>query len=196
MKRYIKTALDTLEALDCRLDHKDRELRSDRWIFTHPNSPDELFTLNLDSSETRCRTVVQRARVAAGLATSEAGYKRKPKANQRLKNEREAERKRREVAGALADARREREQAHKARAAVQRRQRELEDLMRGRPDPSGTGDLPPDTLMTVEQAADWTGLTDKAVQRAIDSGALIAYQCGKDVKVKGSDVRAWLRGAA
>ena len=53
-------------------------------------------------------------------------------------------------------------------------------------------DCRPDQMLTVAEVAGQTGLTDKAVQRAIESGRLEAYQCGRDVKVKGADVRDWL----
>ncbi len=197
MKQYIKQALDTLYALDCRLDHADRELRTDRWRFTHPSAPDEFFTLNFRSSETAARAVVQRAKVAAGLATSDSLVKPKPKRNQRVKMEREAERKRRDAAHALAEARRAEERARKIEVRAAQNHRELDRLLRGpivntAPDASAvaTG------LLTVAQVADATGLTDKVVLRAIDSGRLEAYQCGKEVKVKGSDVRTWMQAAS
>lgn len=197
MKRYIKTALETLEALDCRLDHKDRELRTDRWRFTHPNAPDESFTINFRSSETAARAVVQRAKVAAGLATSETGEKRKPKVDQRQKAEREAERKRVEAARALNEAEESKARARRIEAQAARNHRDLDRLIRGpigagssAPDPMNAA---PDQMLTVAQIADETGLTDKAVRRAIDSGALEAYRCGKDIKVKGADARAWAK---
>jgi excisionase family DNA binding protein len=193
MKRYVETAIDTLIALDCRLDQKDREVRTDRWRFTHPNAPDEFFTLNLHSSETAARAVVQRARVAAGLATSETGKTRKPKVNQRQKLEREAERQRRDAAHALGEARAAEERTRRVEAQARRNHQELDRLIRG-PIASGADAVavPPEAMLTVEQVADWTGVTDKAVRRALDSGALEGYQCGKDVKVKGADVRRWL----
>lgn len=194
MKKYIKTALDTLEALDCRLDRKDRELRTDRWQFTHPNAPDELFTLNFKSSETAARAVVQRARVAAGLATSASGNKRKPKQNQRIKMERAAEHKRREAAHSLAEAARAEARIKQLEAQTVRNYRELDRLIRG---PGETGaassvGLSPTSMLTIEQVADHTGLTDRAVRQAIQSGRIEAYQCGKQIKVKGIDVREWL----
>lgn len=194
MKRYIKTALDTLEALDCRLDHKDRETRTDRWRFTHPNAPDEFFTINFRSSETACRAVVQRAKVAAGLATSETGATRKPRLNHQQKLEREAERKRLATIRSLAAAKEAEARAQKIAAQAARNHRELDRLIRG-PVVTGAPDataVPAGAMLTVTEVADLTGATDKAVRRAIDSGALEAYQCGKDVKVKGDDVRAWL----
>lgn len=196
MKRYIKTAIDTLSALDCRLDHEDRELRHDRWIFTHLNAPDETFKISLHSSEASVRTVIQRARVAAGLATSGA-TERQPKVNQRVKAERAAERGRIETVRRLAAAERAREQAQVAAVAVMHREKELDSLLRGRPSENSGGlTVEAGAMLTVEQVADQTGLTDKAVQRAIDSGVLEAYQCGKQVKVKGSDVRTWLGESA
>lgn len=193
MKQYIKTALETLEALGCQLDHKDRELRTDRWIFTHPNTPDETYKLNMRSSETAARVVVQRAKVAAGLATSETGGKRKPKINERERRERAAEAQRREAARRLAAARRAEDQARRDADAVHRRRAELTNLLTGKSDSRVTpGAVDPAALLTIEQVADMTGLTDKAVQRAVATGALEAYQCGKVVKVKGADVRRWL----
>lgn len=201
MKHYIKQALDALHALDCRLDHADRELRTDRWRFTHPNAPDEFFTIAVRSSEQACRTVVQRAKVAAGLATSDMLEKRKPKANQRQKMERAAERKRIATARALAEAKAAAERTRKIEAQAARNHRELDRLLRGRDYgregfPLYASDLPADALLTVEQVADSTGVTDVAVLRAIENGKLEAYQCGKQVKVKGADVRSWLGATA
>jgi excisionase family DNA binding protein len=200
MKRYVKTSLDTLEALGCHLDHKDRETRTDRWRFTHPNAPDEFFTLSLHSSETAVRAVVQRARVAAGLATSESGEKRRPKVNQRQKMERAAERDRKEAARAAADARAAEREAQVLVAQRSRQVRQLDRIMRG-PAASGTSnarpeEIPANSMLTVEEIADRTGLTDKAVRRAVESGKLEAYQCGKEVRSKGSDVRTWLEAAS
>ena len=56
MKNYIRSALDTLTALDFHLDHEDRKIRTDRWIFTHANAPDERLTLNFKMSEQAART--------------------------------------------------------------------------------------------------------------------------------------------
>ncbi len=195
MKNYIRSALDTLEALDFRLDHEDRKIRTDRWVFTHANSPDERLTLNFKMSEQAARTVVQRAKQIVGLATV-GEPKRAPRVNQREKNERAAERRRREAARLLADAKRAEEQAAREAGRIASRRRELDRLMRGSDSAAASPDgIRSDQLLTVPEVADQTGLTDKAVFRAIESGRLEAYQCGRAVKVKGADVRAWLEAS-
>lgn len=156
MKNYVRRTMDVLEGLGFRVDHEDRKIRTDRWIFTHSNAPDERLTLNFDSSETRCRVLEQRAKAIVGLATTETGSASpKARANEKRRQERAAERARIETAHRLADA-----------ATLT-------------------------AYFAVEQVADMTGLTDKAVRRAIDSESLTAYMCGGVIKVKGSDVREW-----
>lgn len=201
MRKSIKDALEQLHALGCKLDHADRELRTDRWRFTHPNTPDEVFTVNYQSSDVGLRTTIQRAKVAAGLATSDSMEKREPKQNYRVKMEREAMRKRRETAHALAEAERAKERTRQIEAQATRNHQELDRLIRGpvvASTPTADG-ISAKAMLTVEEVADATGMTDKAVRRAIDSGRLEPYQCGNRVKVKGADVRDWLsasRGAA
>lgn len=194
MKNYIRSALDTLEALDFRLDHEDRKIRTDRWIFTHANEPETRLTLNFKMSEQAARTVVQRAKQIVGLAAVGA-EKPAPKTNQRAKAERANEARRREAARALADARDAKRAATRLVTAAQQRHNELGRLLSGKDQGVTVEAVSPDDMLTAEQVADWTGVTDVAVRRAIESGRLQAYQCGKDVKVKGSDVRSWL-GAA
>lgn len=201
MKNHVKDALHTLEALDFRLDHEDRKLRTDRWVFTHANSPDERLTLNYRMSEPAARTVVQKARAIVGLATSEPGSPRRPRADARQKAERAAERRRIEAARRLAAAKEEERRAHRLASAAERRYTELDGLLRGRSTGRGPREqvgaaLPTDGMLTVEQVADNTGLTDKTVRRAIDSGSLEAYMCSGTVKVKSGDVRSWLALAA
>lgn len=191
MKNYIRSALDTLTAMDFHLDHEDRKIRTDRWIFTHANAPDERLTLNFKMSEQAARTVVQRAKQIVGLATSDA-TKRAPKANQRAKAERATLARQREAARLLADAKHAERIAAQESARIANRRRELDRLMRGDDSAAPVVSIRPDQMLTVAEVADQTGLTDKAVQRAIESGRLEAYQCGRDVKVKGADVRDWL----
>lgn len=194
MKNYIKSALDTLTALDFRLDHEDRKLRTDRWVFTHGNSPNERLTLNFKMSEQAARTVVQRAKQIVGLATSGAA-KSAPKVNQRQKMEREAERKRAATVRALAEAKEAEATAQRHVAATAKRYGELNRLINGKGDEVSIAAISADAMLTIEQVADSTGVTDIAVRRAIANGKLEAYQCGKDVKVKGADVRDWLATA-
>ena len=195
MKNYIRSALDTLEALDFRLDHEDRKIRTDRWIFTHANEPETRLTLNFKMSEQAARTVVQRAKQIVGLATV-GTEKPAPKANQRAKAERANETRRRAAAQELANARNAARAATKLVTAAQRRHAELERLIAGKASPVTIEAIFPDDMLTAEQIADSTGVTDAAVRRAIESGRLEGYMCrGGVVKVKGSDVRSWL-GAA
>lgn len=192
MKNYIRTALDTLAGLGFDLDHEDRKLRTDRWIFTHANAPEDRLTLNYRMSEPAARTVVQRAKQIVGLATVGSETK-KPKRDHRERMEQAANRRRREAAHALAEARRNEEQAQRDAAAVAKRRNELDRLLVGRADQGVTVDgIADDSMLTVEQVADTTGITDLAVRRAIAADKLTAYQCGKVVKVKGADVRRWL----
>lgn len=191
MKNYIRSALDTLIALDFRLDHEDRKIRTDRWIFAHANAPAERLTLNFKMSEQAARTVVQRAKQIVGLATSDA-TNRAPKANQRAKAERAALARQREAARLLAEAKHAERVAAQEAARIASRRRELDRLMRGSESGTEVVSVRPDQMLTVAEVADQTGVTDKAVLRAIDTGRLEAYQCGRDVKVKGADVREWL----
>ena len=195
MKNHVKDALHTLEALDFRLDHEDRKLRTDRWIFTHANSPDERLTLNFRMSEPAARTVVQKARAIVGLATTGGESSRRARVGAREKSERAAERRRIEAARRLSEAKEEERRALRLVSAAEQRYGELDRLLRGRD--SGGGGLPAGEMLTVEQVADSTGLSDKVVRRAVDSGALEAYMCsGGTVKVKAVDVRSWLRAVA
>lgn len=197
MKNYVRTAIDTLIALDFQLDHEDRKLRGDRYIFTHANAPDDRLILNLHMSEPAARTVVQKARVVVGLATSDSLKKvNKARVNAREKAERVQRNKDAEAARQLAAARRDREQAQKAAAAVERRRKELDNLLRGKSRPSRVDarSLDPDGMFTAEEIADATGLTDKAVALAINTGALEAYMCAdKKARAKGADVLAWMK---
>lgn len=194
MRKSIKNTLELLPALGCTLDHADRELHSYRWRFTHPAAPGEFFTVNHQSSEVSLRTVVLRAKVAAGLASSDSLAKRPPKQNARAKLEREAERNRIAAARTLAAAKDAEERARRHEAQAARGHREIDRLIRG-PIVGGSVTVeavPSAAMLTVAEVADQTGVTDKAVLRAIESGRLEAYQCGQAVKVKGADVREWL----
>lgn len=193
MKHYVKSACDTLAALGFGLDHKDRVLRGDRWIYTHANEPEARLTVNIHMSEQAARTVVQRARQIVGLASTETGKQsHKARVNARQKADRETERRRAEAARAVADARAAERHADVLVGRRQQQVGELDSLMRGKEGPRG-----PVTLsgqwVTPQQIADEAGLQDAEVARAIDSGALEAYQVGKAVLVKPSDAREWLK---
>lgn len=193
MRNYIRRTMDVLEGLGFRVDLEDRKVRTDRWIFTHANQPDERLTVNFDSSETRCRVLEQRAKVIAGLATSGATPKQTPRTNQRIKAERAAIRQRQEAARRAAEARDAKERAIRAADQIEGRKRELDRMLRGVPaSDGGRVAIAPDAMLTLAQVADLTGLTDKAVRRAIDSEKLEAYMCGGVIKVKGRDVQRWL----
>lgn len=197
MKNYVKNALDTLHGLGFQLDHEDRKLRTDRWIFTHANEPDTRLTLNYRMSEPAARTIVKRAKQVVGLATSETDKpKRGPKIDARQKAERAAQRAQREAARLAAEARAAEHEAQKLVSQRHRQVSELDRLIRGRAGGANANDVAWNAMLTVEQVADQTGVTDKAVRRAIETGALEAYQVGKVVKVTGADVRSWLGGAA
>lgn len=187
MKHHIRDALDTLEALGCQLDHADRETRKDRWVWTHANTPGETYKVSLHSSPPACRVVVQRAKVAAGLATSET-----PKPRQRAKADQLAERRLRAAAKERAEAQRmaAEARAHEAKAAADRAS--LDRLLRGTESTPSPSSLDPAAMYTVEQVADEGGVGEREVLRAIKSERLTAYQCGRVVKVKGADARRWL----
>ena len=191
MKRIIKDGVDLCSSAGFDLNHDDRKLRKDRWLFTHANEPETVVKFDTHMSELAARTQIAVAKRVLGLATNEAREPRKAKANQREKAERAAERKRRESAQLLAEARRAERVAAQESARIASRRRELDRLMRGGEAPTNAA-VRADAMLTIAQVADQTGLTDRAVQRAIQSGRLEAYQCGKEVKVKGSDVRDWL----
>jgi excisionase family DNA binding protein len=190
MRKAARRAVETLESLDFRLDHEDRKLRTDRWVYTHANAPDQRLIVNYNTSDERAAGIVRDARQIVGLATNGAG-ERRPKTTQRQKAERAAERKAREAAHRLADARAAEIEAQKAKAAAQSRFRELDSLLRGRDTSGPVAPIQADAMLTAEQVADTLGVPDRAVLRAIDSGRLTAYRCGEQTKVKGADVRAW-----
>lgn len=194
MKHYVKSAIDTLISLDFALDHEDRKLRTDRWIFTHANEPETRLILNYKMKEPAARTVIQRARQIVGLATSETGkVSHKARIKSREKAERDALRRQREAAQAAADARAAEQRARRLAEARRRQVSELDALMRGKS--SGGGDANLNIAaewITPERVADETGLTYTAVHRAIESGELTAYQVGKQVMVKPADARKWL----
>ena len=187
MRRHIRDALDTLEALGCQLDHADRETRKDRWIWTHANTPDETYKLNIHSSPATCRVVVHRAKVAAGLATSET-----PKPRQRAKSDQLAERRLRAAAKERAEAQRmaAEARAHEAKAAADRAS--LDRLLRGVEGAPSAAGIDPDAKYTPAQVADETGVSEREVLRAIKAERLTAYQCGNTQKVQGAEVRRWL----
>ena len=193
MKKYIRNAVEALDALGCRLDHADRELRPDRWIFSHPSTPDETFKIAIKSSETACRTVVQRAKVAAGLATSESAEKRKPKVNARAKAEREAERLRRNALAAAKEAERIRRDNLRILEDRRRQVAGLDRMMRGT-STRGATPLPADVLFTPTQMSCELEIPEAAIKQAIDDEVLDAYMCaGGVIKVKGGDATAWAR---
>lgn len=193
MKNHVKTAIDTLTGLGFRLDHEDRKLRTDRWVFTHANEPDARLTLNFRMSEPAARTVIQRAKQIVGMASTEtSGKERRARVNGQQKAERAAERARREAARSLAEARRAEREAERARGVAEARSRELDGLIRGRDVGVSTASVRPDAMLTAEQAADETGVSDAVIASAIQGGRLEAYQCGKEIKVKGRDLRAWV----
>lgn len=193
MKSYIRRTMDLLGGLGFQVDAEDRKLRTDRWIFTHANAPDERLTLNFDSSETRCRVIEQRAKVIVGLAVSESG-KTSPKArlNEQRRREREAERAARSAARAAAGARDAERRAERLVGAVAAQRRELDRLLRGGSTTTGSVRIPDDAMLTVEQVADMTGLSDKAVQRGIESERLCAVMTRDGIRVSGKAVKKWV----
>lgn len=193
MKKSARRAIEVLESLDFRVDHDDpRALHNDKLVFHHPNQPDQHLVVGFKIGDAAAAKIIRHGEAIAGLSTSDDEPKQKPKANHRAKMERAAERQRRETARRLAATRKAEEEAQRARAAAANRYRELDGLLRGRDGGVSTDGIKADAMLTVAQVADATGVTDKAVQSAIESDRLTAYQCGKEVKVKGADVRAWV----
>lgn len=192
MKHHIKSAKDTLEGLGFNLDHEDRKLRTDRWIYTHANSPDERLTLNFRMSEPAARTVVCKAKQIVGLATSDTvKAKRTPRVDTRAKADTAAERRARLAHVASAEARIAQKKAEAALAQATARRNELDRLLRGGCETRGGTLIADDAMLTVEQVADATGETDKIVRRAIESERLTAYMTRDGIRVPGKAVRAW-----
>lgn len=195
MRRLVKDGIDLCLSLGFRLDHDDRQLRTDRWLFTHANEPETVVKFDVKMGELAAQAQIQTAKRIVGLSTSGVGGKRPAKVDARRKAERATERQRREAARLATDARAAEIEARRLVEARQRQVGQLDRLMRGRDD-STPVNLPAGSMLTVDQVADQTGLTDKAVQRAINSGALEAYMCGGQVKVRGADVREWMKAAS
>jgi len=196
MRRLVRDGIDLAFALGFKLDEDDRALRKDRWLFRHANEPETLVKFDVHMSELAAQAQIQVAKRVAGLAVSDGAERPKPKQNVRAKMERAAQAKRRAAAHAAAEAREAQRQAERLVGQRHKQVAEMERLLRGSPEAAFDATaIPPHAMLTVEQVADACGLTDKAVRRAIDNGALEAYQCGSSVKVKGADARAWL-GAA
>lgn len=195
VRRLVKDGIELCRSLGFNLDQEDRKLRTDRWRFTHANEPETVVKFDVKMSELAAQAQIQTAKRIVGLAVSDGKPKAPPKASQRAKAERSAERQRRETAIRLAQARRDQEAAQRAAVGVLNRQRELEQLLRGGRRDSGratAASIHPAAMLSVAEVADQTGLTDKAVARAIESGSLEAYMCGGQIKVRGADVRAWI----
>ena len=192
MRHHIKSAMDTLYALDFRLDHEDRKLRTDRWIFTHPNAPGERLTLNFRMSEPAARTVLLKAKQIVGLATSDTVKVTKvPRVDARRKAENAAARNARLASAANAEARIARRKAEVAVAQASARRDELDRLLRGGCNTRGDTVIAGDSMLTVEQVADATGETDKVVRRAIESERLLAVMTRDGIRVPGHAVRTW-----
>lgn len=189
MKNYIKTAHDTLVALGFYLDHKDRETRTDRWIFTHPNAPGDVIRLNFRMSETAARAAVQKARVIVGLATS-SDSKPKAKQNTRVKAERAERRRRAATARDAAEARRNAAQAERLAAQRRRQVGDLDRLMRGQEVATTGADLTGEWIAP-DRLADELGVTDSSVRHAIANGSLDLYQVGSRQMLKVAEARAW-----
>lgn len=189
MKHYIKTAIDTLGGLGFTLDHDDHEKNPYRSRFTHAYEPETTLSLNHKGSETQARTVVQRARVIAGLDSADVA---KPKVVSRIKADRAAERDRRRAATSAAAARRAEEEARRLAARRQVQVKSLDRMMRG-----GTTAPSAVTLrgewITPEQLADETGLTDSAIRHAIKRERINLYRVGAKQMLKTTEAMAWAR---
>ncbi|WP_235738954.1 hypothetical protein [Nocardioides alcanivorans] len=192
MRKHAKNAVDQLHSLGCHLDHDDRELHKDRWVFTHPNAPGETFKISDFSGDAACRNVVRRAKVAAGLATSESGEKRKPRIDARAKAEADAIRLRREALAAARESQRAAQEIARLAEARRRQVTSLDRMMRGVPT-TGAAPLPPEAKFSIPQLADELDVSEAAIKRAIDDEVLEAYMCSGVIKVRGADATAWAR---
>lgn len=72
MKTYVQRALDTLHALDFKLDHADRHLRGDRWVFTHANAPEQRLIVKYKMSDAAASKIIRHAEAIVGLASTES----------------------------------------------------------------------------------------------------------------------------
>lgn len=191
MKTGAKRALELLPALDFKLDHEDRKIRTDRWIFTHANDPEQRLIINYRMSEAAASKVIRHAEAIVGLASTETDAATKRAARDAEKKRREeADRKRR---AELAEQR----AAEKERQAAATRRRQFAARQR-------RGQLTNDDRLAILsrirgewidplRIADELCVREETVRAAINSGRLDAYRVGKRVLCKTREVVAWVK---
>lgn len=193
MKKSAERAMEVLQSLDFRLDTDDRKLRTDRWIFTHANAPEQRLIVNFRMSDAAASKVLRHAEAIVGLAHTETEHAE-------TRAEREAKRKRGEAAA------RQREiAAAKKRADVKDAQ--IREAQRRRfVDRNRRNALTTDDRLLILDGirGEWIDplrITDELcvsqqkVRAAINGGALDAYMCsGKRVRCKLREVREWVKG--
>lgn len=191
MKQSVKRALDTLEALDFRLDHDDRKLRHDRWVFTHPNA-DQRLIVNFRMSEAAASKIIRHAEAIVGLATTEsdAAQRKSDRVAAEKKRAAAEEALRREALERIAAAKEARAREARARQFLARQDRgrlTFEDRL------SVLDDIKAPHL-DATRIADELCLRLPDVQAAINTGALEArVHPGKRVLCDVPEVRRWVQ---
>lgn len=192
MKHSVKRAYDTLVALDFKLDHQDRKLRSDRWVFTHANEPDQRLILNFKMSDAAASKVIKHAEAIVSLASTEtdAAENRARRESAHARRERAEQAKRLEATkriaaqkeAAITDARRRQYVARQSRGRLTKDDRlmVLADIKQEWIDP--------------DRIADELCIPLADVRAAINGECLLAYMHpGKRILCRVKEVREWVK---
>ena len=192
MKQSVKRALDTLQALDFNLDHEDRKLRHDRWIYTHPNAADQRLIVNWHMSDAAASKVIKHAEAIVGLAHTETdtAQTRAKRITADQKRAKAAEQQRLETTRRLAEQKAERTNLARQRQFAARQARGkltdedrlivLADIRAPQIEPT--------------RIADELCIRIQEVTAAINSGALEARMChGKRILCDLAAVKQWVR---
>lgn len=191
MRKHVQRAFDTLQALDFHLDHEDRKIRTDRWVFTHSNDPDQRLILNYRMSDAAASKVIRHAEAIVGLASTETDPAERARQRDKQARRDAAERARAVAASKrLADQKDAEIQAARAKQYAARQNR---------------GTLTADDQATIlanirgewiapTRIADELCIPMRKVQAAINTEELPAYMHhGRRVLCKVAEVRAWIR---
>ncbi|HET7387338.1 MAG TPA: hypothetical protein VFJ19_11820, partial [Nocardioidaceae bacterium] len=193
MKKSAQRAIEVLQSLDFQLDHEDRKIRTDRWIFTHSNAPDQRLIVNFRMSDAAASKVLRHAEAIVGLARTETEHVE-------TRAEREAKRKRSEAAERQREIAAAKKRADTKDAQI-REARRRQFIARNNRNALTTDDR---LLILDGIRGEWIDplritdelcVSERRVRAAINGGALDAYMCaGKRVQCKVREVREWVRG--
>lgn len=192
-RKAAERANEILASLNFKLDHEDRKLRGDRWIWTHANAPEQPLHVNFRMSDAAASKVIKHAEAIVGLAQTETAHAiERARAKSAEKRREEAERRKQiEATKRIA--------GEKAAAAEQARRRVYAARQ-------NRGQLTKDDQLAIlasirqteiapERIADELCIPLSRVRQAInETYELDAYMHpGKRVLCKIADVRAWVK---